>query len=69
LAQRNRTKSATALIYIAAVVCFARGAFVAPASSRFPGAALGLVSLGLVRQTARHRDNGPDSRLTAAVPA
>jgi hypothetical protein len=41
------TDPSTALIYIAAVVCFALGAFVAPASSRFPGGALGLISLGL----------------------
>ena len=41
------TDESTAIIYLAAVVCFALAAFVAPATSRFPGGALGLVSLGL----------------------
>ena len=41
------TDPSTALIYIAAVACFALGAFVAPAATRFPGGALGLIALGL----------------------
>jgi hypothetical protein len=41
------TDPSTAVIYIAAVVCFALGAFVAAAASRSSGEALGLVALGL----------------------
>ncbi len=41
------TDEATAIVYLAAVICFALAAFVAPATSRFPGGALGLVALGL----------------------
>jgi hypothetical protein len=41
------TDPSTALVYIAAVACFALAAFVAPAATRFPGGALGLIALGL----------------------
>jgi hypothetical protein len=41
------TDPSTAIVYIAAVVCFGIAAFVAPASGRFPGGSLGLIALGL----------------------
>ena len=41
------TDPSTAILYVAAVVCFALGAFVAPAADRFPGGAIGLIALGL----------------------
>jgi len=47
LAAFGPTDPSTALIYIAAVACFALAAFVAPAATRFPGGAIGLIALGL----------------------
>jgi len=41
------TDPSTAIVYIAAVVCFALAAFVAPAAERFPAGSLGLIALGL----------------------
>jgi hypothetical protein len=41
------TDPSTAIVYIAAVACFALAAFVAPAAERFPGGAIGLIALGL----------------------
>jgi hypothetical protein len=41
------TDPSTAIIYIAAVACFALGAFVAQGATRSSSGALGLVSLGL----------------------
>ncbi len=41
------TDPSTAIVYVAAVVCFAFAAFVAPAATRFPGGAIGLIALGL----------------------
>lgn len=37
----------TAIVYLAAVGCFALAALAAPMSSRFPGGALALIALGL----------------------
>ena len=37
----------TAIVLLAAVVCFVLAAFAASAAKRFPGGALGLVALGL----------------------
>jgi hypothetical protein len=41
------TDPSTAIVYLAAVVCFALAAFVAPAATRMPGGAIGLTALGL----------------------
>jgi hypothetical protein len=41
------TDPSTAVLYIAAVACFALAAFVAPAAERFPAGAIGLIALGL----------------------
>ena len=41
------TDPLTAVLYIAAVACFALAAFVVRAATRFPGGALGLIALGL----------------------
>ncbi len=41
------TDPSTAILYIAAVACFAAAAFIAPAAARFPGGAIGLIALGL----------------------
>jgi hypothetical protein len=47
LAAFSPADPSTAIIYIAAVACFALAAFVAPAATRFPAGALGLIALGL----------------------
>jgi len=41
------TDPSTAIVYLAAVVCFALAAFVAPAAKRVPGGTVGLIALGL----------------------
>jgi hypothetical protein len=47
LAAFSPADPSTAIIYLAAVACFALAAFVAPAATRFPAGALGLIALGL----------------------
>jgi hypothetical protein len=47
LAAFSPADPSTALVYIASVACFALAAFVAPAATRFPAGALGLIALGL----------------------
>jgi hypothetical protein len=37
----------TALLFVAAVVCFAVAAFSSPVAGRFPGGSIGLIALGL----------------------
>lgn len=41
------TDESTAILFIAAVTCFALAAFAAPAAKRLPGGAVGLLALGL----------------------
>jgi hypothetical protein len=41
------TDESTAILYIAAVACFALAAFAASAAKRFPGGVVGLIALGL----------------------
>ena len=41
------TDPSTAIVYLAAVVCFALAAFVAPAAEPVPGGTVGLIALGL----------------------
>ena len=41
------TSEETAIVFLAAVVCFVLAAFAASAAKRFPGGPLGLIALGL----------------------